>query len=83
MPPFCYSSVEIPSDIEKFRKRILIDACAVQCGKKLFKQQGMPVDSYIELTSTLGTKKLKKLPSKDLEAKVYTIIQSQVHKLLR
>jgi len=83
----CLPAVIVPwkfnQILKNSEKRILIDACAVQCGKKLFEQQGMPIDSYIELTSTLGTKKLKKLPSKDLEVKVYTIIQSQVHKLLR
>jgi uncharacterized metal-binding protein len=82
----CLPAVIVPWKFKQIlknsEKRILIDACAIQCGKKLFEQQEIPVDSYIELTRTLGTKKLKKLPSKDLEANVYTIIQSQVHKLL-
>jgi len=82
----CLPAVIVPWKFKQIlknsEKRILIDACAVQCGKKLFEQQGMPVDSYIELTSTLGIKKLKKLPLEDLKKKVYTTIQSQVHKLL-
>jgi len=82
----CLPAVIVPWKFKQIlknsEKRILIDACAVQCGKKLFEQQGMPVDSYVELTSTLGVKKLKKLPLEDLEKKVYTTIQNQVHELL-
>ena len=82
----CLPAVIVPWKFKQIlknsEKRILIDACAVQCGKKLFEQQGMPVDSYVELTSTLGVKKLKKLPLEDLEKKVYTTIQTQVHELL-
>ena len=82
----CLPAVIVPwkfrEIVRNSKKRLLIDACAVQCGKKLFEQQTMPINSYIELTSTLGIKKLKKLPSEDLEEEVYTIIQSQVHKLL-
>jgi len=82
----CLPAVIIPwkfnQILKNSEKRILIDACAVQCGKKLFEQQGMSVDSYVELTSTLGVKKLKKLPLEDWEKKVYTTIQNQVHELL-
>jgi len=82
----CLPAVIVPwkfnQILKNSEKRILIDACAVQCGKKLFEQQGMPVDIYVELTSTLGVKKLKKLPSEDLEKIVYTTIQNQVHELL-
>jgi len=82
----CLPAVIIPwkfnQILKNSEKRILIDACAVQCGKKLFEQQGMSVDSYVELTSTLGVKKLKKLPLEDLEKKVYTTIQNQVRELL-
>ena len=82
----CLPAVIVPwkfnQILKNSEKRILIDACAVQCGKKLFEQQGMPVDIYVELTSTLGVKKLKKLPLEDLEKKVYTTIQNQVHELL-
>ncbi len=82
----CLPAVIVPWKFKQIlkisEKRILIDACAVQCGKKLFEQQGMSVDSYVELTSTLGVKKLKKLPLEDLEKKVYTTIQNQVHELL-
>ena len=82
----CLPAVIVPWKFKQIlknsEKRILIDACAVQCGKKLFEQQKMPIDSYIELTSTLGIKKVKKLPLEDLEKKVYTTIQNQVYKLL-
>ncbi len=60
-------------------KRILVDACPVKCGKKLFEREGMSVDSYIELTSVLGIKKEKKLPSENLEEKVYKIIQKEAN----
>ena len=42
----------------------------------------MPVDRYIELTSTLGIRKVKRLPSKDLDDKVYRTIQKEVNALL-
>jgi len=62
----CLSAFIVPwkfNEIAKnSKKRILIDACAVQCGKKLFEREGMSVDSYIELTSFLGIRKEKKLP---------------------
>jgi len=83
----CLPAVIVPWKFKEIRKnskkRILIDACAVRCGKKLFEQQGMPVDSYIELTSSLGVKKVKKLPLEDLEERVYTTINEHVQVLLR
>lgn len=82
----CLPAVIVPWKFKEIlknsEKRLLIDACAVKCGRKLFEQQKMPVDSYIELTSTLRVKKSKMLPLKDLEKKVYVTIQSQVNKLL-
>jgi uncharacterized metal-binding protein len=81
----CLPAVIVPwklKEIMKSEKRILIDACGVQCGAKLIEREGMPVDRYIELTSILGIKKAKKLPSNDLEKRVYSIIQKEVHALL-
>jgi len=82
----CLPAVIVPWKFKEImrnsQKRILIDACAVQCGRKLFERQGMSVDSYIELTSTLGVRKLKKLPLEDLEKRVYGTIQNQVNALL-
>jgi len=82
----CLPAVTVPWKLKEIvknsQKRILIDACAVQCGKKLFRREGMPVDSYLELISHLGIKKEKKLPLKDLEEKVYKIIQKEVKALL-
>jgi len=82
----CLPAVIIPWKFNEImrnsEKRILIDACAVQCGKKLFAKHRMSVDSYIELTSTLGVRKQKKLPLKNLEQKVYKIIQKEVKILL-
>ncbi|EFK95892.1 hypothetical protein LDC_2098 [sediment metagenome] len=82
----CLPAVIVPWKFKEImrnsKKRILIDACAVQCGRKLFEREGMAVDSYIELTSILGVKKEKKLPREDLEEKVYGVIQGQVNSLL-
>ena len=82
----CLPAVIVPwkfnEIVKNSKKRILIDACAVQCGKKLFEREGMLVDSYIELTSFLGIRKEKKLPFKNLEEKVYKIIQKEVNILL-
>jgi len=82
----CLPAVIVPWKFKQIlnnsEKRILIDACAIQCGKKLFEQYEMPVDSYVELTSTLGITKVKKLPLEDLEKKVYIAIQSKVNELL-
>ena len=82
----CLPAVIVPWKFNEImknsEKRILIDACAIQCGRKLFERQGMSVDSYIELTSTLRIKKEKRLPLEDLEEKVYKTIQRQVDMLL-
>lgn len=82
----CLPAVIVPwkfkEIVKNSEKRILIDACAVQCGKKLFEREGMSVDSYIELISLLGIRKEKKLPLKDLEEKVYKIIQKEVNFIL-
>jgi len=82
----CLPAVIVPWKFKEImknsEKRILIDACAIQCGRKLFERQGMSVDSYIELTSTLGIKKEKRLPLEDLEEKVYKTIRRQVDILL-
>jgi len=81
----CLPAVIVPwklKEIMRWEKRILIDACGVQCGAKLAEREGMPVDRYIELTSLLGIRKVKQLPSKDLENKVYKIIQKEVDALL-
>ena len=70
----CLPAVVIPwkfkSIVKNSEKRILIDACPVQCGKVLMDGEGMSVDRYLEMTTALGVKKAKKLPSKDLEEQV-------------
>ena len=81
----CLPAVIVPwklNEIIKSEKRILIDACGVQCGAKLIEREGMTVDRYIELTSVLGVKKAKKLPSNDLEDRVYRIIKKEIYALL-
>ena len=82
----CLPAVIVPwkfkEIVKNSEKRILIDACAVQCGKKLFEKQEMSVDRYIELTSMLGIRKKKKLPGEDFEEKVYNIIRKEVNVLL-
>jgi len=82
----CLPAVIVPwklSEImKKSEKRILIDACGVQCGAKLVEREKMPVDRYIELTSMLRIRKVKQLPSKDLEDKIYKTIQKEVDALL-
>ena len=82
----CLPAVIVPWKFKEIVKnsdrRILIDACAVQCGKKLFEKEGMSVHCYLELTSTLGIRKKKKLPVKDLEEKVYNVIKKEVNVLL-
>jgi uncharacterized metal-binding protein len=54
----------------------------MQCGSKLIEREGMPVDRYIELTSELGLKKAKELPSKELEDEVYKTIRKEAQALL-
>lgn len=82
----CLPAVIVPwkfkEIVKNSDKRLLIDACGVKCGKKLLQQQGMSVHSYIELTSFLGIRKKKKLPVRDLEEKVFNIINKEVHTLL-
>jgi uncharacterized metal-binding protein len=82
----CLPAVIVPwklnEIIRKSEKRILIDACGVRCGAKLIEREQMSVDCYIELTSVLGVKKRKELPSKDFEEKVYKVIQKEVNVLL-
>ena len=82
----CLPAVIVPwkfrEIVKNSEKRILIDACGVQCGKRLFEREGMSVDNYIELTSKLGIKKAKKLPSGDLEEEVYKTIKNEVDSLL-
>jgi uncharacterized metal-binding protein len=82
----CLPAVIIPwkfkEIIKNSQKRMLIDACALRCGKKLFEREGMSVDSYIELTSTLGIRKEKKLPLRYLEELVYKTIYKEVKDLL-
>jgi len=82
----CLPAVIVPWKLneimKKSERRILIDACGVRCGAKLIEREGMSVDRYIELTSELGIRKVKKLPSKDLEEAVYKVIQREVDALL-
>jgi len=82
----CLPAVIVPWKLkeitEKSEKRILIDACGVRCGAKLIEREGMTVDHYIELTSLLGIRKEKRLPSNDLEDKVYRTIKGEVDALL-
>ena len=82
----CLPAVIVPWKLKeitkKSEKRILIDACGVKCGAKLIEREGMTVDHYTELTSLLGIRKEKTLPSKDLEDKVYRTIKREVDTLL-
>jgi len=82
----CLPAVVVPwklkEIVEKSEKRILIDACAVRCGATLIEREGMKVDRYVELTSTLGFPKKKVLPSKELEEEVYRTIRAEVDTLL-
>lgn len=82
----CLPAVIVPWKIKEMlkssEKRILIDACGVQCGAKLIEREGFSVDRYIELTSELGIKKVKQLPSKHLEEEVYEAIKKEVYPLL-
>ena len=82
----CLPAVAIPwkfkEIVKNSEKRILIDACPVKCGKVLVEKEGMTMDRYIELTSALGIKKAKQLPSEDLEEEVYGLILKEVDTLL-
>ena len=83
----CLPAVIVPGKfkaiIKSSEKRILIDACPIQCGKVLFEREGMTVDRYVELTSALGVKKAKKLPSKDFEEEVYLLMRKEVDTILQ
>ncbi len=82
----CLPAVVVPWKLreitEKSEKRILIDACGVRCGAKLIEREGLTVDRYLELTSLLGIRKKKNLPSKDLEDIVYKTVKKEVDALL-
>ena len=81
----CLPAVMVPAklkEIMKSEKHFLVDACGVKCGSRLMENAGMTVDRYIELTSELGIKKKKTLPSKELEERVHQIIRQEVNRLL-
>jgi len=82
----CLPAVIVPwktkEMLKSSEKRILVDACGVRCGAKLIDREGFPVHHYIELTSELGIKKVKQLPSKQLEEEVYRVIKKEVYDLL-
>jgi len=82
----CLPAVVIPWKLKEMlkssEKRMLVDACGLRCGAKLFEREGMPVDRYIELTSELGVRKVKQLPSGDLEEEIYEIIKKEAFALL-
>jgi uncharacterized metal-binding protein/predicted Fe-Mo cluster-binding NifX family protein len=82
----CLPAVIVPwktkEMLKSSEKRILIDACGVRCGAKLIERERFPVHRYIELTSELGIRKVKQLPSKDLEDEVYKVIEKEVTILL-
>lgn len=82
----CLPAVVVPWKIKEMlkssEKRILIDACGLRCGAKLIEREGFSVDRYIELSSELGIRKVKQLPSKDLEEEVYGVIRKEVYTLL-
>ncbi|OPL11291.1 MAG: hypothetical protein AVO34_08725 [Firmicutes bacterium ML8_F2] len=81
----CLPAVIVPWKLKEIirnsEKRILIDACAIRCGFKLAEKEGLTVNRYIELTSTMGMKKIKKIPSRELEDEVYQLIKSEIEAL--
>lgn len=83
----CLPAVIIPGKFNEMlksaEKRLLVDACSLRCGAKLFKREGMSVDSYLELTSRLKINKEKILPSIDLQEDVYQLIKIEVQGLLQ
>jgi len=83
----CLPAVIVPGKfkaiIKSSEKRILIDACPIQCGKLLMEREGMTVDRYVELTSALGVKKAKKLPSENFEEAVYQLMSKEVDAILQ
>jgi len=82
----CLPALVIPAKLKEIlsisEKRILIDACGVRCGASLTEREGLPVDDYLELTSALKTRKLKQLPSTEIESQVYEVIRERVDTLL-
>ena len=82
----CLPAVIVPwktkEMLKSSEKRILIDACGVRCGAKLIDREGFSVHRYIELTSELGIKRVKQLPSKQLGEEVYRVIKKEVYDLL-
>ena len=81
----CLPAVMVPAklkEIMKSKKHFLVDACGVKCGSRLMENSGMAVDRYIELTSELGIKKEKAIPSPALEEEVYHLIRKEVNRLL-
>lgn len=82
----CLPAIIVPwklREIMNWEKRILIDACAVRCGRKMIDREGMSVDRYIELTSLLGIKKAKQLPTQELDEIVYSTIKKEVDILIQ
>jgi uncharacterized metal-binding protein len=83
----CLPAVIIPGKFNEMLKsadkRMLVDACSLRCGFKLFEREGMSVDQYMELTSLLKIKKEKRLPSEELEEQVYQAMHTEVQHLLR
>ncbi|WP_419662072.1 hypothetical protein Dvar_25100 [Desulfosarcina variabilis str. Montpellier] len=83
----CLPAVVIPGKLKEMLKsadkRLLVDACSLRCGAKLFEREGMTVDTYLELTSQLKIKKEKILPSADLQEKIYLFLRTEVHRLLQ
>jgi len=82
----CLPAVVVPWKVKEMlkssEKRILIDACGLRCGARLIEREGFSVDRYIELTSELGIRKVKQLPSKHLEEEVYRTIRKEAYALL-
>jgi len=82
----CLPAVIVPRKVQEMlkgsEKRLLIDACRLRCGAKLIDREGFSVDHYIELTSELDVRNVKQLPSKDLENRVYKIVERAVTTLL-
>jgi len=82
----CLPAVVVPWKLKEMlkssEKRILVDACGLRCGAKLVEREGFSIDRYIELTSELGIRKVKQLPSKDLEEEVYRAIKKEAYTLL-
>lgn len=82
----CLPAAIMPWKLEEMlkssEKRMLVDACGLRCGAKLFEREGMPVDRYIELTSELGVRKVKQLPSREMEEEVFSFIQKEAYTLL-